>query len=264
MKVPEKLTNPDPITKATKKRFYSNKKTWHKEFNDKESSVVGAFFFEGSKSQFNRALKIIDTMVKALKAKYKFKFSNSGSFVIIEGMEVELRFREKNKRVRTKTTFGYEHILKPTGYLSLKVHHDLSTREWSGTKRTPLEEKVASLVQRLENFAKEEREEKEALEKYWKEQRIKEEKEIRIREKRNQELEKFKELLSRSNRWHKTKHLRKYLKAMEDEAVIKKKVTAEFNEFLTWAVGKIDWYDPIIEREDEDFKKVNRETLEIN
>jgi len=28
---------------------------------------------------------------------------------------------------------------------------------------------------------------------------------------------------------------------MEEEAVAKKKVTKEFNEFLSWAVQKMDW-----------------------
>ncbi len=262
--IPVKPTNPDPITKATKNRFHANTKIWHKEFKDNESSDVGAFHFEGSASQFNRALKIIDTFVKAFKARgYKFKFSNSGSFVIIEGMEIELRFREKNKRVRIKTSYGYEHILKPTGFLSLKVHHSLSTREWSGTKRTPLEEKISFLIEKLREFAKGEKEYQDYLEKVWEKQRIEEEKELRIREKRDQELEKFKEILSRSERWHKTKKLGKFLKAMEEDAVAKNKVTKEFNEFLSWAVGKIDWYDPLIEREDEGFKEVDRENLDV-
>src|SRR5690606_31944556 len=137
IKVPAKLINPDPITIRTKTRFHANKKIWHKEFADHESSDVGGFHFEGSISQINRALRIIDTLVKVLKQLgYRFKFSNSGYLVIIEEMEIELRFREKKRRERTKTNYGYTHILKPTGLLSLKVHHSLSTREWSGTTRT--------------------------------------------------------------------------------------------------------------------------------
>src|SRR5690606_15698990 len=187
----------------------------------------------------------------ALKARgHKFKFSNSGSFVIIEEMEIELRFREKNRRERTKTTYGYTHILMPTGFLSLKVHHSLSTREWSGTTRTPLEEKISFLIEKLKEFAKAEKDYQEYLEKVWAKQRIEEEKELKIKEKRERELVKFKELLSHSERWNQTKQMRKYLKTMEEEAVAKKKVTKEFNEFLSWAVQKIDWYDPLLERED--------------
>jgi len=265
IKVPEKLTNPDAITIATKTRFHANKKIWHKEFADHESSDVGGFHFEGSISQFNRALRIIDTLVKVLKQKgYRFKFSNSGSFVIIEEMKIELRFREKNKRERIKTTYGYTNVLKPTGLLSLKVHHSLSTREWSGTTRTPLEEKISFLIEKLKEFAKGEKEYQEYLEKVWEKQRIEEEKELKIKDKRDQELNKFKELFSRSERWNKTKQMRKFLKAMEDEAVIKSRVTDEFNDFLSWATKKIDWYDPILEREDEVFEKVDRETLNFN
>ncbi len=51
---------------------------------------------------------------------------------------------------------------------------------------------------------------------------------------------------------------------MEDDAVAKNKVTNEFNEFLSWAVQKMDWYDPLIEREDEVFEKVDRETLNFH
>ncbi len=44
-------------------------------------------------------------------------------------------------------------------------------------------------------------------------------------------------------------------------ALIKDQVTPEFNKFLSWAVRKIDWYDPLIEREDVIFEKVNRDSL---
>lgn len=116
----------------------------------------------------------------------------------------------------------------------------------------------------MKEFAKVEKEYQEYLEKVWEKQRIEEEKELKIREKRDQELEKFKELLSRSERWHKTEQMRKFIKAMEDEAVIQKRVTDEFNDFLSWAIQKIDWYDPLLEQEDEVFEKVDRETLKMH
>lgn len=157
----------------------------------------------------------------------------------------------------------FDHKLEPTGYLSLKVHHSLRTREWTGTKRTPLEKKIDFLLLKLEEFAKKEKEYQEYLEKTWAESRKKEEIEKQIKAKRDQELIRFKELIERSERYNKTKQLREFLEAMEDEALIKKKVTPELNEFLTWAVKKIDWYDPVIEREDDVFEKVNRNTLEV-
>jgi len=262
--ISDKLSNPDPITKETKKRFKS-KQPWHNDFENKDISADGGFFFEGSNTEFNRALFIIDSLVKKLKSRgYRFKFQGYNSYVIIHELEIELRFREKKRRVKYERSKGwYDYKLEPTGYLSLKVHHRLSTREWSGTARTPLEQKVEFLVNKLEEFAKNEKDYRDHLEIIWAERARKEEIEKKIKAKRDQELIRFKELLNLSERWNKTKQLQKFLQAMEDEAVIKRKVTPELNEFLTWAVKKIDWYDPLIEREDEVFEKVNRDTLEL-
>ncbi len=252
----------DPITLATKKIFkLHNSSNYFKP----EIKNIDGFLFEGSKKEFPRMLKIIDSFIKQAKEKgYEFSFTDGKGILNIQNIEIELRFREKNRRVKYKRDNGWiDYKLEPTGFLSLKAHHSLRTREWSGSARTPLEEKVKYLLNKLEEFAKSEKEYQEYLEKIWAEQAKKEDEEQKIRDRRSEELKMFNDLLIRSDRWKKTQQTQKYLEAIEENAVIKNKVTPELNEFLSWAIQKLDWYNPFIERKDTIFKDVDRDTLEI-
>ena len=52
--------------------------------------------------------------------------------------------------------------------------------------------------------------------------------------------------------------LRNYIKAVELNAVENNKMTLDLKR---WINEKADWYDPLIEKEDELFKNINRDTL---
>ena len=252
----------DPITIETKKIFKLHNKS---QFYNPEIKNHQGFLFQGSKNQLHRILTIIDRFVKKAKKKgYNFKFTDGKGLIIIQDINIELRFREKNKRVKYIRNNGWvDSKLEPTGILSLKVHHSLRTREWSGTMRTPLEDKVEYLLDKLEGFAQAEKEYQEYLEKTWADQAKREEEEQKIKDQRINELKMFKDLITRSERWNRTRRIQKYLEEMELNAIMKEKVNPELNDFLSWAVQKLDWYNPFIEREDKIFENVDRDTLEI-
>jgi len=67
-------------------------------------------------------------------------------------------------------------------------------------------------------------------------------------------------------RWHEEYEMqarirREYIGAMEQDAIARGGVSEKGQTWLDWARGKIDWYDPLVEKEDEFLREVDRENL---
>jgi hypothetical protein len=63
--------------------------------------------------------------------------------------------------------------------------------------------------------------------------------------------------------------LRNYIKTVEDNAVANNSNDPEFNNWVNWAKDKIDWYDPLVRKEDEllndnDIKDLDEKKKETN
>ncbi len=78
------------------------------------------------------------------------------------------------------------------------------------------------------------------------EQRI--EKEIRKRKKK--EFRAFKELFIQASQLHQANILRDYIQTVEANAIRSGNNTDEMQGWIIWAIQKVEWYDPLINRED--------------
>ena len=136
----------------------------------------------------------------------------------------------------------------PSGTLTLKIDN-FHRYEWRDAKKIKLEDKLPNILAYLEIRAKKKKEE-----------RI--QREIRHnefeRQRRNKELEAFKEIINHSSRWQKAIDLRNYIKVVEENAIQNKTMNDELKNWLIWIKEKTDWYDPLIEKKDELFKNVDR------
>lgn len=92
-----------------------------------------------------------------------------------------------------------------------------------------------------------------------KKRRIEEE----LKQRRKDELNNFKQLLSEARRHREVVMLHDYLDTVEKEAIDKGVLTIDLSEWLQWARKKTEWYNPNIELEDQLLENVNRDTLEI-
>ncbi len=75
------------------------------------------------------------------------------------------------------------------------------------------------------------------------------------------ELKNFKLLLKKTKRWQRLKLIRGYIDEMEAKSIERNLFTQEIKEWIEWARGKADWYDPHINAEDELLRDVDKETL---
>lgn len=254
--VPDRLTNPDKMIidvreTLTAKRDYIHKGVVH--------SGEGQIDICVSPGNVSRALRFMDTFIKAIKARgHEIKFRNRESYIIVFGTEMEITFREKLKRVVIKDTWERTDYV-PTGILSFRAKIWFQNTEWNDGK-VPVEKQLAKIIAKLEIRGKELAEEELIREKERAIQKEKEQKRRDLEKVKEKELLDFKSLLLKAKRWQEAEFIRHYLNTVE-KTPLQDEFKPLLREWIEWARKKADWYDPTIEADDELLKDVDREKL---
>jgi hypothetical protein len=259
--VPERLSKPDKLILSARASLTAQKADDFL-YKGTVSCSGGELDIRVSRGNIGRALRFLDTLIKALKARgHRVEIRSGTTYVTVGEEEFKMRFREKMRKEIQKQGSWDSTVFYPAGILSLQMGY-CSPGEWKDGK-VPLEMKLSQIIAQLELSAKE-----------WKEKRIKWEIEADQRkdrehlqrefEKRQEdELNHFRDMLSNATRWQKADHLRLYIGAVEREARAGNGVSQELEDWLMWARKKADWYDPLVEAEDELLHGVDRDTLTL-
>ena len=88
-------------------------------------------------------------------------------------------------------------------------------------------------------------------------------KEKAIQDRKERELDDFKELFKKAKRHDKAEMIRSYANKLEKNAIDRNELTLEMREKIEWARKKADWYDPFIEAVDELLWGIDREELKL-
>lgn len=257
MRVPERLTNPDKLiveasnSLTERSKYLNNGLAW---------CSIDHLSIKVSPGNIGRALRFMDKLIKVLKIRgHEVYVRHDSTYVVIEKEEIMISLRETLKRElvddgRWKTAKD-----TPTGLLCFKMGR-YNDKEWKDGKQT-LEEQLSQIIVRLETEGKQLRErslrrEKERLEAQEIE-RIRKE----LEKRQEKELEDFKGILQQASRLHKATTIRTYIDKVEAHAVENGNLTEDIVQWLAWARKKADWYDPLIESEDDLLSKVDRDTL---
>lgn len=245
--VPDKLTKPDILITQTNEYLTNvEKRNWDK--NKRE----GRLNINVDYDDRDRALRLMDVFVKLLKYRghiFKSDKNNWGQICMINDVEFPFHLREVRKRIPARKQFESPTYLF-TGIYVLKIEIRWNCKEWKDGP-LKLEQQLAKIVAHMELAAQKELE--------WQEQsrieRIKKQQEEKIKEdllrRKQLELTKFKNMLSASERFDKSIKLRNYINSLEKKSKTNNSITEEFNNWLKWAKDKIDWYDPLIMKQDE-------------
>ena len=253
LKVPCKLNNPDILIKNTQDYFDFRKKGgWHSKFN---KTILPIRYEIIDK---NRALRLIDTLVKLLKYRgHSITLNyNNDPRINIKGIEIEFYLREKTKRVPSKNGWSTTDKV-PTGEFAIKFGRYSREKEFSDGK-LKLEDCLAQILAFLELYAENEIIRNEEIRVY----HLKREEEEKIRkaheEKKKNELAKFNKLISNSNRFEQTEKIRNYINAVEKIAIANNNLDEELKNWIIWAKEKTEWYDPLINKYDELLNNVEK------
>jgi hypothetical protein len=261
--VPEKLTNPDKLIVAARNQLLN-----HKEF----SRYQGVLTTHGetidirvSKKFVARSLRFMDTLIKALKTRgHDIQIQSSGwkkiTSVVMGEQNIRILFRERLNRVIVNNGRYNSTELQPSGVLYFRLEGE-NSREWTDNE-TPFENFLPDIVAKLELEGHKMKilasERQKAREKREAEERIRKE----LEKRRLEEFNDFKNLLGKLPRWQKARQLREYLNELEKSAIANDSITSEFNNWISRAREKTDWYDPMIEKADKWLDGFKREDLD--
>jgi hypothetical protein len=257
LKVPKKLTDPDDLVISAEKQLLRHS---YNEYNNNEMvRSEGAFTIRVSRENIGRALCFMDTFIKLIKARgHKIGISYDGS-ISINDEKYEIKLIEKSKKIISDQNWGYPKY-ESTGLRYFSIYGFGMSGMWTDGKML-IEDKMAVILARLEvivNYWKEIRS------KQAEEEKIKDEKEriIRKQQKRiEKELSYFKNLYKQAKRWQRARFLRDYINAVQENAIKKNALTDELQNWLNKAIDKVDWYDPLINKEDEIMQNFDKDKI---
>jgi hypothetical protein len=252
LKVPEKLVNPDPLVVDAKKGLTKNDD--HSSWSLKHEGVVsnsGSLSIRVAPNNVDRALRLFDTIIKVFKARGHYF---EGSSVHLGKQRYEISIREKLAKLD-------EYKKQPTNILCLKVHAGYARFEIYDSKSVPIEDRISRAVAKVEL-------EVEYFLRVWaendrraEEQRQREIAKAEVLARKRKELDDFKLLLNAAQRHDDVKLIREYIQSKEDAAEREGTLNEDLRTWIEWARKKANWYDPLIESEDELLKGVDRSTL---
>lgn len=258
LKIQVRLSNPDPMILAAKNTL-ENK--LHRDYRNEGmySTSRGQLNIKVSTALIGKAIHFMDTFIKCLRIRgHSITIQYDDTCVMIGEQKFKIVLRERMKRERGKNSWQ-QFVNVPKGTLLLKLD-SYPRHEWKDTKKS-LEEQLPHILARLEMRAKKERED--AIR--WKiEQQLRAEEEKKKKayeELKEKELNNFKTLLNNAKKWQEIERLRAFLEAVEQKIDRSDPLQEERVNWLEWAKGKVDWYDPTINLEDELLNDVDKDTL---
>jgi hypothetical protein len=258
LKVPLKLTSPDPIITKIRDNIYKEK-VW----SGSNRLVYGGYGFLSihvSPDNVSRALRFMDTLVKSLRQRgFVFDHKDSASLMVY-GKKIPISFKEREKRESIIEKYGVSTILKPTGKLCFRLGESYWLKEWVEGS-TPIEEQVLKFLIEIEYHGWKDREERVEREKEREIQRQKQLTEKELQDKKEKELKDFKEILKLSLRHDKAETIRKFADELEKSAISRNDLSKEIEDRIKWIRKKADWYDPFIEASDDLLEGIDRDEL---
>jgi hypothetical protein len=211
-----------------------------------------------SRHNIGRALRFMDTLLKLIIArghKIEAKYSNS---IQIDDEHFEFKLMEKTTKVRTDPQRGTA-IVESTGLLYFEIKGYMG-RTWIDDK-IKIEEQLVNILVKIESiilYRKENhRINEEASLKHEDQARTEKEKLERI----DRERTDFINIYGQAKRWQIARLLRDYIKAVEENASINDNLTYELQIWLKRAIEKVDWYDPLTNKEDDLMRNFDKERI---
>lgn len=259
LKVADRLTNPDPLITLTKQDLAGKTPGGFGKGMGVVTSSIGSLDIRVAPRNVPRALRFMDTLIKLVRARgHDVQIHYQNTCVVIGEEKLNVVLRERLRKVVVYNGHWNTTELHPTGDLSFRLD-SYSNKEWNDGELR-LEDQLSGIIAKIETTARE-----------WKLERMKRAREAEIRQekqrqeeelkvKREKELLDFKLLLLRARRWDDAVRLRNYLNAVE-RGERRSPPPEEFVNWLAWAREKVDWYDPLVETDDELLNDVDRDTL---
>lgn len=264
--VPEVLYAKDPLIIDTKEKHREDMIPWSQRKSPYTSKIKECLNVYVGEKSIDRSLCIFSTIIKALRFRghnikiIKENEYNSSTYAVVKDEKIKIEIKERKKQKEDSKGARY---LEYCGELNFNIHYNWYRKfTYKDTTHTRLEDKIISIIAKLEVIAEEIKEERIAEEerkiRQAEEERIRKEKEAKEREerekfetKRQKELKEFKTMFNMAERLRKANMLRQYIADYEEYLRASNAMDDDVAKKLEWARKKADWLDPFIDLEDE-------------
>jgi hypothetical protein len=253
VKVSEKLSNLHPLVKSTKNNMHQSWKN-----RDVVFGASNTLNIRTQRKNLDRALRIMDALIKALEKRKLEVFVNKDSKTCVKifGETLEFRLYETEEKVKKekKGPFDFDYELVPTGKFILLIESVWDLRsKWRDLGKQKMEDVLNSFIIGLYQAAFKEREWrlKRETEARAREEEVRRTEEIRIR--KEQELKKIRDLENGAVNWQKSQIIRGYIEAVKKAHIEKNgevQAGSEFERWLNWAGQQVDRLDSVEKRLD--------------
>ena len=262
-KVPDKLSNPDKLISEAKENLANKSKEKYGIYRGITTTSNDILNISVAPKNCNRALRIMDKIIKLLKQRgHNVIVKYDTTYVVIREEEIKIRLRERLKRITipdAKYSWSSTDYI-PTGILTFKVD-EYPEKEFYDNNNQTLEEQIPKILTKLELVSDKLKRDKEESRIRQIEYRKQREIEEAIKKRHANEIENFKKLLENSERWKKATDLRNFIKELESNAIKENKLSEELSNWIKWSNDKADWYDPLVNKNDDLLTEKDKEEI---
>ncbi len=248
------------------KKVFQNKRKG-REYDSLTSIAYESLNINVSPKMLERALSIFNLLIIGVKRiGGTIEVKPHHSTVIYAGERMEVSLREKQNRILKQNQVHswdtYDYI--PSGILYFKVgENSWRSKEWKDTSYTGLEDKIEDILQHIRETVIRIQEDRRESERRRIEQEKERQQQLELEKLQITELNNFIEVKTNAELWKKATIMREYLTALEETSKKNSTYNLNMQQYLDWARKKVDWYDPLVQIEDELLKKVDKTTLTL-
>lgn len=255
----------DKLVTEAKKVFQNNSK------GRKNDSLVSIAYeslnINVSPNILDKALAFFNLLIIEVKRiGGKIEVKPHHSTIIYNGERMEISLREKQNRIlkgnQANSWDTYDYF--PSGILCFKVgENSWRSKEWKDTSYTVLEDKIEDILEHIRITVIRIQEDRKESERRRIEQEKERQQQLDLEKLQITELNNFIEIKTKAELWKNATIMREYLIILEETAKKNGIYDLNMQQYLEWARKKVDWYDPLVEAEDELLRKVDKTTLTL-
>lgn len=251
--------------KIKEDRREERKRNYYNPYYNIHNYVESGYYANISKSQKDRCMKILSCIYYAIEelggeVNNDFSLKIRDELVTIEIEELQDQVKHELTKEEAQRLIKYEDEKKNWPYASKptirkydyvhngKLKITFGTRNYiKDTDKLKLEDRLGDIIIKLYEKSEEvkiqrlEREERESL------QREEKKREEEIRNRKKNEANKVKELVNMAEDYKIAYEIRNYIQAVSSQS----ELSEEIKEWIIWANKKANWFDPIMDEEDE-------------
>jgi hypothetical protein len=214
-----------------------------------------------SKGLQKRAFRIInEVLLRAIDHGFTINSNENQTRIEKDGHYRTISLREGYSRVNKENPSSWDREIKvPNGVLYLKISEGFRSKQYSDKKRSSIEEQIDEILVKLIVDIDEDNERSRIYEEQ-RQQKLEDYLELRKKQEViNNELDRFREMISQVERFQKINRMREYLVVLQQ----KTRKTEEDVKWVEWCESAIDWYDPIIMKSHPILDFAKRSTLSV-